>query len=100
MGRGDGGCWARAGARAMKCWVTGARALTCCRRRGGWSSRLPVPWEPAVFLFVLLQDEGTPNGRLRERAGRLDVVYVVWEEPDGAPWGIAAAGGNCVGAAA
>ena len=98
MGRGDGGCY-RAGARAIVLG-DGTRALTCCRRRGGRSSRLPVPWEPAVFLFVLLQDEGTPNGRLRERAGRLDVVYVVWEEPDGAPWGIAAAGGNCVGAAA
>jgi hypothetical protein len=30
----------------------GARELTCCRRRGGRPSRLPVPWEPAVFLLV------------------------------------------------
>ena len=57
MGGCDGGGWvsvfARAGARATKCWVMGARALTCCRRRCGRSSRLPVPYEPAVFLFVL-----------------------------------------------
>ena len=25
-----------------------------------------------------LQGEGTPNGRLRERAGRLDVLDVAW----------------------
>ena len=57
LGRGDGGGWVcgcvRAGARAMKCWVMGARALTYCWRRCGRSSRLPVPGEPAVFLFVL-----------------------------------------------
>jgi len=41
------------GARATKCWVMGARALTCCRRRGGRSSSLRIPGEPAVFLFVL-----------------------------------------------
>ena len=51
-------------------------------------------------MFVLLQGEGTPNGRLRERAGRLDMVDVVWEEPDGVPWEIVGAGGNCVGTAA
>ena len=77
MGRGDGGCWARAcaraGARAMKCWVTGARALTCCRRRGGWSSRLPVPWEPEVFLSIL-----------RERAGRLEMVSAAGRALDSA----------------
>ena len=31
----------------------GARELTCCRRRGERPSRLPVPWEPEVFLSVL-----------------------------------------------
>ena len=34
---------------------------------------------------LFLQGEGTPNGRLRERAGRLDIVDVVWGELDGAP---------------
>ena len=54
-------------------WVTGARALTCCRRRGGWSSRLPVPWEPEVFLSML-----------RERAGRLDMVSAAGRALDSA----------------
>jgi hypothetical protein len=31
-----------------------------------------------------LQGEGTPNGRLRERAGRLDVLDEAWEALDSA----------------
>ena len=51
----------------------GARELTCCRRRGGRPSRLPVPWEPEVFLSIL-----------RERAGRLDMVSAAGRALDSA----------------
>ena len=51
----------------------GVRELTCCRRRGERPLRLPVPWEPEVFLSIL-----------RERAGRLDMVSAATRALDSA----------------
>ena len=51
----------------------GVRELTCCRRRGGRPLRLPVPWEPEVFLSIL-----------RERAGRLEMVSAAGRALDSA----------------
>ena len=51
----------------------GGRELTCCRRRGGRPLRLPVPWEPEVFLSIL-----------RERAGRLEMVSAAGRALDSA----------------
>ena len=70
------GCgWAREGALLVLCWVMGARgslpvAGEKAGGRRGRQSHMNLQFSCSFFL----QGEGTPNGRLRERAGRLDMV--------------------------
>ena len=76
------------------------RAQTVARRCVGWMgarASLPAVGENAggcrgrqshvnlqFSCSFFLQGEGTPNGRLRERAGRLDVLDEEWEALDSA----------------
>ena len=48
--------------------------------RRGRRSHVNLQFSCSFFL----QGEGTPNGRLRERAGRLDVLDEEWEALDSA----------------
>ena len=70
------GCgWAREGVPSVMCWVMGGReslpvAGEKAGGRRGCQSHVNLQFSCSFFL----QGEGTPNGRLRERAGRLDMV--------------------------
>jgi hypothetical protein len=101
-GRWDSACWvyarARGRSRAEVMSDGGARAYLLPGEEAGGCQGCQSHGNLQFSCSFFLRGEGTPNGRPRERAGRLDIVDVVWEEPDGVPGEIAAAGGNCVGA--
>ena len=44
--------------------------------------KLPIQCELEISCSFFLQGKGIPNGRLRERAGRLDGSDIAWETLD------------------
>ena len=91
-------CWGGLAVRACGCgqerlrgevlgYGGGAGELTC-RRLGGGEAGNRRGRQSHVNLQLscsfFLQGKGTPNGRLRERAGRWDMLDAAWETSESA----------------
>jgi hypothetical protein len=78
----DGACWVcvrargRSRAEVLSEWGRESSPVARGKADGRRGRRSHVNLQFSCSFF--LQGEGIPNGRLRERAGRLDVLGVAW----------------------